>query len=387
MECWLRLHKAVGDACDREKTCFLCGQHSRSIPAMKRQLLLLIPLTAMLTAAKAPPYLRDPAQNTSHPDYPEKTHICGLGLSASSSTKALQNARAEVSRQIRSQLQGEFEAVESMKTSKRKVTTSQEFTQRVVEKYSFRHSALIKSVASLEPKRKQKEHAAFACLNRSDAAAAILTELDPARKRLVNAARLAAEANTKRDVAGFAVQFTMAQRAWGEIWSQYIELRIINQPRAFDLEVDLKKLDSLRSVAAQWRKNQRISVVIDASAGSQARLVQGKVQQALQSIGLEATGSGKSCSRSEGSTHVLKVTPSHNCQEGVFLVCQLDFDVRMKECRSGDEVGGKIEDDDFKAIDNQFDEKKAKARTWAKVSSDKLAPGLKTVVGTQLPME
>ncbi len=356
---------------------------------MKRRLLILLPLTLLLTAAKPPTYLLDPAQSQAHPDHPDKTHMCGLGTSAESAGKALQVARGEVSRKIRSQLQGEFRQVSEMSTGNSRIlSATQRFSDQIVERYSFGHTALIKAVETRAPKRKWKEYGAFACMDRADAAAAMMAELEPKRARLNEASRLATEANRTRNVAAFALQFTIAQRAWEALFDDWIELRIIHMPRAFDLELDLKKMDALRSTAAEWRRHQRISVIVSRSAGDQADVVRGKTQQALQRIGLEATGTAKSCSRPGGSTHVLEITPSQRCRSGsVILTCQLEFEVRLQHCSSGNAVGGRVESQAFRGTDNQFDEDRAMGRAWTKVTSDGMAPGLKKVLGTQLPME
>jgi hypothetical protein len=172
------------------------------------------------------------------------------------------------------------------------------------------------------------------------------------------------------------------------LFNDWAQLRVVSARKAKVIEAEVGKIDALRSTAAEWRRNQRISVVVDESAGDQAAVVRGKAQQALQSLDVLATGTAKSCKDPDGSTHVLRITPGNRCKRGhVVLSCQLDFEVRMEHCKSGDVGGGRVESKTFKGTDNQFDESRAKDRAWSKVTSDGLAPGLREILGTQLPLD
>ena len=357
---------------------------------MNRRLMLLVPVSALLMAwgAKPPEYLRDPSK--SHEDYPKESYICGIGSAKDSAAAAQKNARGDISRQISSQLQGEASAVLRTSVHGKKVQSSQDFVEKVVERFGSQQdlAPLMKPVFTWAPKGKYKQHMSYVCINRDEAGDAILARIAPTQRRISKAAELADKANTAHSVSGYAVQYATARKASGELFNDWVQLRVVSARKAQLIELEFQKVDALRDTAAEWRRNQRISVVVDESAGDQAAVVRGKAQQALQSLDVLATGIGKSCKSPDGSTHVLSITPGNRCKRGhVVLSCQLDFEVRIEHCKSGDVGGGRVESKGFKGTDNQFDESRAKDRAWSKVTADGLAPGLKEILGTQLPLD
>jgi hypothetical protein len=130
-------------------------------------------------------------------------------------------------------------------------------------------------------------------------------------------------------------------------------------------------------------------VVVDSAAGDQGAMVRGKFQQVLQMLDVVASGTSKSCKDPDGSSHVLMIKPSFRCKNSSIgmLFCQLDFEVRIEHCASGDVGAGRVESQAFKGSHNQGDEDRAKDRAWSKVTAEGLEPGLKEILGTQLPLD
>ena len=355
---------------------------------MKRTVSVLLPLAILLMAGKkAKPYLLDPTE--SHKDYPAERFVCGIGSSPDSAAAAMQNARGDVSRQIRSRLQGAAVQVQELAIEGKQVShASQRFTDTVVERYSFSRPALIKSVETHAPWRKDKEHRAYACLDRDVAADAILVDLQGARQQLKNGLKLAADANIARSVSALAVQYAGAHQAADALLEALVELRVISSSRSAELELDLRPLVGLSEMAAEWRKLQQVSVVVDDSAGTNADVVRGKTQAALQKLGVAATGSAKECATPNGSTHVLLISPNNRCKDGHMGVnCKIDFEVKIEECASGTTATGRVESDAFRGADSQFEEDRARTRAWGTITPAGLQPGLVEVLKTMVPLD
>jgi hypothetical protein len=357
---------------------------------MKPTVFVLLPLAVLLMAGKkAEPFFLDPT--VQHKDYPAKDFICGIGSSTDSPGAAMQNARGDVSRQIRSKLQGaavqvqEF-AIEGKKTKQ----ASQRFTDTIIERYSFSRPALIKSVAVHPPWRKDNAHRAYACLERDKAADAILVGLKGVRQQLKNSLKLAEDANNARSVSALAVQCAAAQQAANKILDALVELRVIAGPRSIEreLELDLQPLVGLSEMASEWRKLQQVAVVVEDSAGAHADAVRGKIQSALHQLGVAATGRAKRCSAPQGSTHVLMVSPNIRCSDGdVSRMCKIGFRVKIEECESGTSATGRLDNKAFRGTDDQWDEAQARTRAWRNVTSQGLQPGLIEVLQTMVPLD
>jgi len=359
---------------------------------MRPQFLLLLPLASMLMAwswgAKPPEFMRDPSKT--HKDFPRKTHMCGIGSSTASAAGAEKNARADMARQISSKLHGEATAVLTTSVHGKKTASSQDSVEKVVESFAAQEDLVpyMKTVYSWEPRGKYKQYMAYSCMSRADAGDAILARVAPTRAQLSKAAELAAKANIKPSVSGYAVQYASAQRAHAVLFKDWVRLRVVSPQKAQRLEFEMHKLTYLRSTAADWRRNQRISVVVDQTSGNQAAAVRGKIQQALQILDVLATGPGKSCKDPDGSTHVLTVTPANRCKRGpAVLQCQIDFEIHIEHCESSDVSAGRVENMSFSGTDNRYDEKQAQDRAWGKVTSEGLVPGLKKILGTQIPLD
>jgi hypothetical protein len=360
---------------------------------MRRQGLLLVPLAAMLMAwgwsATPPEYLRDPSKT--HEDYPRADFICGIGSNKDDAAGAQTSAKADISRQISSRLQGEAKSVLRTSIKGRKVEASQDFAETVVERFASQEdlAPLMKPVYTWAPKGKYKQHMSYMCMSRAEGGEAILARVAPTQQKLRKAAELAGRANTAHSVSGYAVAYATARAAAAELFNDWVQLRVVSADKAEELEVELSKLDRLRSTAAEWRHNQQISVVVDREAGDQGAMVRGKFQQELQGLDVGASGSGKSCKDPDGSSHVLTIKPGFRCKNSSigYIFCQLDFKLRIEHCASGEVGAGRVESEAFKGQHNHGDKEVAQDRAWQKVTSEGLVPGLKKIVGTQLPLD
>jgi hypothetical protein len=257
-----------------------------------------------------------------------------------------------------------------------------------IEETRFEHPELIRSVDTLEPGRRNKLYRAYACLPRIQAAQSMLDDLQPLLHRFSRAHQAGVETSSAGNTAGFTNQYRVAMELAPALIQNYAALRVIDAHKATELGPALEQLGDLWAIASRIRQDTRVSITVAPGAGNQRSKVASTFRQAVESFGLDATGSGSSCQPGAGFSHLLHVSVSPECSRGyVAQVCHLDFSVSLQRCGHGERANTLIQDEELVGSHNQFDERIATERAWAKLEPEIVRAPLRTLFQSQLPVD
>jgi hypothetical protein len=334
---------------------------------------------------KPPSHLLD--GSTGHPSHPSSRAICALGLSAESPEQALTDARTAVSRQIRSRIESVLEDVVNIQVEGRRAALSEDYTAITLQSTEFEHNELIHQIDAI---LWRDEYRVYACLNRREAADAIINDLTPQIESIRRIHKAATEAAAEGDRAAFSIEFSAAVAERQKLSLGFSQLRIITGGQsALDQEVT-GFLQKLYEEAGRLRKNVKIEIgptTID-FPDDLANQLAGTLRQAVAQLRLNVGTENVECKEMNPEQYIISYSAEPNCRRGhLGYVCQPTLNLQLTHCLDNAIVGRHLIEDSSMKAGGTRDRESTLRKSLSQTTSDKLRPHLKELLKTALPIE
>jgi len=347
-------------------------------------------------AHKKPPEPHMLKVGVEHPDFPDTSFICAVGMERAEKTsldaiaEAEGAARTEVGNRICATLHSEAKMFMSSIDKNGVLSDSKTYELEVKREGCYKEDTLMRPQG--EPVYWEGVHRVYVCLNRKEAGTTLLDNVAREMSRYSEPADLAAAALEKGDLAGFATQYMVAKGQEDSLATLVKTaglLRTLHGPSFAKVQSVLARAVTLQESAQRIRAALTLGINTDEVARQHQGTVESTFSASLQKLGIKVVGDGATCGTDPAApSHVLHVGAEPACKEGsLVLSCTISFPVRLESCGSGGAHQGRLEAAGLRGKDNQFVEKRARARLWKSVTAEKVTDPLETFLSTEFPLE
>jgi hypothetical protein len=312
--------------------------------------------------------------------YPQESFIVGMGLSSDSAEDALGRARAEVARQIRSQIQSVVSQVASATSSNGRSDEFRRIVSETVSNSSFSHAELIRRDEGLS-KRYGKVHAAVCYLQRDEAGQHLRREYD------LHATTFRASSehllHADEELVPWTANFRTAEQAFKKMLQPGSDLFALGRaPKAVSEDFELYKL--ILQERSRRLNALRVGLRIQAD-GDDIGPLGAYLGGALSRLGI-----GMTAAECGPAAYMLDMSPRFRWESGHFgPVVRLTVSGRLMRCGVEDAVAEVAEvavgEEGFIGTDSR-DRRGALAALWRNVTQDRIVDLLREELAPYLPV-